>query len=157
MSEAEYDLSGRWSGIYNYPAHYPPNSFEATIRDTGGLIAGEISQPGEFFEPPGTIQTAVIEGRREGSRLSFVKMYDDLRRPTPHYHGIIQPGGDEIEGEWTIPGDWSGTFLMVRGPTAKAAEERQVEEKVPVGVGGGGSPIGDEASGGERGQPGEPG
>ena len=39
-------------------------------------------------------------------------MYDDLARPTPHYHGLIQPGGDEIEGEWTIPGDWSGTFLI---------------------------------------------
>ena len=27
--EAEYDLTGQWSGIYNYPALYPPNTFEA--------------------------------------------------------------------------------------------------------------------------------
>ena len=26
---ADIDLSGQWSGIYNYPALYPPNSFEA--------------------------------------------------------------------------------------------------------------------------------
>ena len=128
--EAEYDLSGQWSGIYNYPARFPPNTFEATIRDTGGLVTGVITQPGEFFEPPGTVQTAVIEGRREGSRLSFIKIYDDLGRPTPHYHGVIQAGGDEIEGEWTIPGDWSGTFLMVRGPRTSAAIERKVTEKI---------------------------
>jgi len=128
--DADHDLSGQWSGIYNYPALYPPNTFEASIRDTGGLITGVITQPGEFFEPPGTVQTAVIEGRREGSQLSFIKIYDDLGRPTPHYHGVIQPGGDEIDGEWTIPGNWSGTFLMVRGPRGGAAVERKATEKV---------------------------
>ena len=132
MSEdaAEYDLSGQWSGIYNYPTLYPPNSFEATIRDNGGLITGVIHQPGEFFEPPGTVQHSVIEGSREGSTLSFVKIYDDLARPTPHYHGVIQPGGDEIEGEWHHPGDWSGTFLMVRRREAGAEEEREVSEEI---------------------------
>ena len=130
--EAEYDLSGDWSGIYNYPSLYPPNSFEAKIVDAGGAISGIITQPGEFFEPPGTIQTAVIEGSRSGSSLSFIKIYDDLSRPTPHYHGVIQFGGDEIDGEWTIPGNWSGTFLMVRGPRTKASVERKVTEKIEV-------------------------
>jgi len=133
MSEeaaAEYDLSGQWSGIYNYPSLFPPNTFEATLRDEGGLITGEIVQPGEHFEPPGTVQHAVIEGRSEGGTLRFVKFYDDLARPTPHYHGRIQPGGDEIEGEWTIPGDWSGTFLMIRGGRAEEAVERHVSEEV---------------------------
>jgi hypothetical protein len=132
MSEkaAEHDLSGIWSGIYSYPALYPPNMFEATIRDCGGVITGVISQPGEFFEPPGTVQHAVIEGSRAGSALSFVKMYDDLTRATPHYHGLVQPGGDEIEGEWTIPGNWSGTFLMIRAAKAGEAIERRVSEEV---------------------------
>jgi len=127
---AGHDLSGQWSGIYNYPSLYPPNTFEATIRDEGGLITGVIVQPGEFFEPPGTVQHAVIEGSREGATLRFVKMYDDLARPTPHYHGTVQAGGDEIEGEWTIPGDWSGTFLMIRGGRAEEAIERHVSEEV---------------------------
>ena len=130
--EAEYDLSGQWSGIYNYPALYPPNTFEATIRDGGGVITGVIVQPGEFFEPAETVQHAVIEGTSEGSQLSFVKMYDDLNRPTPHYHGVVQPGGDEIEGEWTIPGNWSGTFLMIRGPRAAASVARRVTEKIEL-------------------------
>jgi hypothetical protein len=126
----EYDLTGQWTGIYNYPSLYPPNQFEAVIRDVGGAIAGEISQPGEFFERPGTVQHALIEGRRQGSELVFIKIYDDIARPTPHYRGTIQPGGDEIEGEWTIPGDWSGTFLMIRGAKAAAAIERKISEKV---------------------------
>ena len=130
MTGAEPDLSGQWSGIYNYPARFPPNLFEAAIRDTGGLITGVITQPGEFFEPPGTVQHAVIEGQREGSLMRFVKIYDDLGRPTPHYRGLVQAGGDEIEGEWTIPGDWSGTFLMIRGSGAAEALARKIEEKV---------------------------
>jgi hypothetical protein len=128
--DGDIDLSGQWSGIYNYPSHYPPNMFEAEIKDSGGLITGLISQPGEFFEPAGTVQHAVIEGSRDGSTLRFVKIYDDLSRPTPHYHGIVQPGGDEIEGEWTIPGDWSGTFLMIRGSRAQEEMVRRIEEKV---------------------------
>lgn len=128
--EADYDLSGQWSGIFNYPSMFPPNSFEATIRDAGGVITGLITQPREVFDAPGAPRQAVIEGSRSGSTLSFVKIYDDLERPTPHYHGTIQPGGDEIEGEWTIPGDWSGTFLMIRGSRAGESVERRVSEKV---------------------------
>ena len=128
--EAEHDLSGQWSGIFNYPSMFPPNSFEATIRDVGGVITGLITQPREVFDAPGPSRQAVIEGNRSGSTLSFVKIYDDLERPTPHYHGTIQPGGDEIEGEWTIPGDWSGTFLMIRGSRAGESVARRISEKV---------------------------
>jgi hypothetical protein len=131
MSESELDLSGEWSGIYNYPSQFPPNNFEATIRDSGGIITGVISQPGEFFETVAT-QHAVIEGRRHGSQLSFVKMYDDLARVAVHYEGAIQPGGDEIEGRWTIPGNWSGTFLMMRGAKASQAEEWRLSEDLEV-------------------------
>jgi hypothetical protein len=128
--EADFDLSGEWSGIFNYPSHFPPNTFEATIRDAGGLITGLVTQPREAFESPGPSRQAVIEGSREGAVLRFVKIYDDLDRPTPHYSGVVQPGGDEIEGEWTIPGDWSGTFLMIRGARAGVAQDIRVSEKV---------------------------
>jgi hypothetical protein len=130
-SEGEHDLSGRWSGIYNYPSDFPPNSFEATIRDAGGVIAGLITQPREVFDLPGPSRQAVIEGRREGSEVTFVKYYDDddLERGTPHYRGTIQAGGDEIAGEWSHPGEWSGTFLMIRAGRAAQAEERKVSEK----------------------------
>lgn len=127
--EGEHDLTGEWSGIYNYPALYPPNSFEASIRDSGGIITGVIRQPGEFFERSG-IQHAVIEGSREGNLVRWVKLYDDLGRATPHYQGTIHPDGDEIDGTWHIPGDWSGTFLMIRRRTERASEARKVTEKI---------------------------
>ena len=128
--ESEHDLTGQWSGIYNYPSLLPPNTFEASIRDAGGVITGVIRQPGEIIEPPGIHQHAVIEGTRAGSVVRWVKMYDDLTRATPHYQGTVQPGGDEIEGTWHIPGDWSGTFLMMRRRKEQARETRKVSEKV---------------------------
>ena len=130
--EGEHDLTGEWSGIYNYPALLPPNTFEASIRDAGGNITGVIRQPGEIIEPAGITQHSVIEGSRNGSQVRWVKIYDDLSRATPHYRGTILPGGDEIEGEWHIPGDWSGTFMMVRARKAKAEEVRKVDEEIGV-------------------------
>ena len=126
----EQDLSGKWSGIYNYPSLFPANSFEAELRDEGGIVTGIITQPREYFEGPGPPQQAVIEGRRDGGIVSFVKFYDDLNRPTPHYRGTVRPGGDEIEGQWTIEGHWSGTFLMIRGSRAGEAIERRISETV---------------------------
>ena len=128
--EDEYDLTGEWKGIYSYPALYPPNPFDASIRDTDGMITGVTRQKREIVEPPGPPQHAVIQGTRQGNQVRWVKVYDDLGRATPHYSGTIQPGGDEIEGEWHIPGDWSGTFLMVRGREAKAEEARKVDAEI---------------------------
>ena len=128
--EGEHDLSGEWSGIYSYPARYPPNRFEASLRDAGGIITGVIRQPGEFFEPAGTQQHAVIHGTREGAAVRWVKIYDDLRRATPHYEGTVRSGGDEIEGTWHIPGDWSGTFMMMRQRSEPAVAARELSEGV---------------------------
>ena len=130
--EGEYDLSGHWIGMFSYPAEFPPNNFEAELRDSGGLVTGLITQPREIFDLPGPPRQAVIEGQRTGSQLSFVKFYDDLDRPTVHYRGEIQPGGDDIDGAWTIPGDWSGTFMMVRARSEAAAAEAKVGDEVPV-------------------------
>ena len=130
MSSGEISLSGRWTGIYSYPAQFPPNTFEATIHDEGNRISGVIVQPREFFELGEGMQHAVIEGGKDGATVRFVKIYDDLARPTPHYEGTIQPGGDEIEGRWTIPGDWSGTFMMIRASGAEEKIARKETEKV---------------------------
>ncbi|MGE0179938.1 MAG: hypothetical protein AB7O91_08990 [Sphingomonas sp.] len=129
-SGGEADLSGRWTGIYSYSSRFPPNTFEATIRDAGGSISGVIVQPREFFEAGDGMQHAVIDGSKDGTTIRFVKIYDDLDRPTPHYEGTIQPGGDEVEGRWTIPGDWSGSFMMIRAAGAEERAVRKEAEKV---------------------------
>ncbi len=35
------------------------------------------------------------------------------------YEGILSGDGTEIEGRWTIPGNCSGTFLMIRSSQIK--------------------------------------
>ena len=44
MGDGEANLTGEWTGIYSYPAHYPPNTFEASIRDAEGGVS-----PGRGF------------------------------------------------------------------------------------------------------------
>jgi hypothetical protein len=128
------DLSGDWIGFYNYDFACPPTEFEASIRDSGGVLTGVTT---ETFEGPGkarTILQAVIDGRREGVSVHFTKLYDDLEL-TPDmvvYEGAILPGGDEIEGTWSIAGDGAGTFMMMRKRREGAAVERKLEEEVPV-------------------------
>ena len=130
MSGGETDLTGEWTGMYSYPRDYPPNAFEASIRDCGGVITGVFHERAEFAKRSGIHQHAVIEGVRTGSEVRWVKIYDDLTRDTPHYRGTILPGGDEIEGQWHIPGSWSGRFMMIRRCEEAIASEREVSEEI---------------------------
>jgi len=124
----KHDLTGRWTGIFNYPSSDPPNSFEAELRDLGGLLTGLTTERDDDPQGSGETLHAVIEGRREGNVVRFDKRYDDfdLMPDLVHYDGFIHPGGDEIEGQWEIEGFWSGTFLMVR----RCAGGEEVEEDV---------------------------
>ena len=133
MSGGENDLSGEWLGFYNYPIPHPPTRFEASLRDNAGLISGVTTEEGDTPDCYGAILQAVIDGRREGSTVWFTKVYDYLERaPDPvRYEGEIQAGGDEIEGRWTIPGEWSGSFMMVRANREKETESVKVEEEMP--------------------------
>ena len=134
-SESEHDLSGHWHGFYNMPVDEPPTPFEADILDTGGLLSGEISEDGDTPDCYGMTLHAVIHGQRSGTRVSFTKRYDYLQRAhyAIDYEGTLASDGDEIEGTWTIPGVWSGTFLMVRARREEAAEERRAAERIPLG------------------------
>src|SRR3546814_17044997 len=66
---------------------------------------------------------AVIDGRRKGGSIRFLKMYDEAEGgyDVVHYDGALHADGNEIEGQWQIAGIWSGTFLMIR-----RSEERRV-------------------------------
>jgi len=125
--KADLDLTGRWSGIYNYPHSMPPIAFEAVILDSGAFITGETEESGRN----GDTLHAMVEGHLEGSEVRFAKIYDEAPRAAYRidYIGTIADGGDEIHGRWQIPGNWSGTFLMVRegGAEEEAAEQESAE------------------------------
>ena len=130
-AQANFDLSGRWTGMYNYPGPIPPIAFEAELQDLAGCISGSISESDEPSHDSGGSLGSIVEGLRAGSAVTFTKLYDDAeRRPEPvFYSGTLQPDGNEISGLWEIPGHWSGTFLMVRSPgLAEAVEEEAGEE-----------------------------
>jgi hypothetical protein len=132
---SEHDLTGRWTGIFNYPSSDPPNSFEAVLRDVGGAITGLTTELDDDPYGSGGVLHAVIEGHRTGSIVTFTKIYDELE-PEPiviSYDGIVDAGGDEIEGQWERPGVWSGTFLMVRsGGVEKRSRAKQLRRCGPV-------------------------
>ncbi len=47
-----------------------------------------------------------------------------------HYTGSIAPDGNEINGQWNVPGVWSGTFIMIRKPGKAEEVERETAETV---------------------------
>ena len=130
------DVTGRWEGIFNYPRGMAPNGFAATLVEQAGAITGETHERSDAGADHGDTLVAVIEGERIGSAVKFTKRYDTLDRAhyAVRYDGILSPEGDEITGEWTIPGMWSGSFIMVRQPGREVEEERR--EAVPVTPGG---------------------
>lgn len=127
-----HNVTGRWEGIFNYPRGMAPNGFAATLVEQAGAITGETHERSDVGQERGDELVAMVEGDRVGSAVRFTKRYDDLARAdyAVRYDGTLSPEGDEIVGEWTIPGVWSGSFIMVREKGRSVADERRVSEEV---------------------------
>ena len=107
MSDAAPDMTGRWTGIFNYLDGAASTAFEAELRDVGGAITGETCEPSDGVGDIDPDQRAFVEGTRSGHAVTFVKRYDELHRDPVAYDGVVDPEGTEIAGTWTIPGVWS--------------------------------------------------
>lgn len=132
MSGGEDDLTGDWNGFYSYPDGGPPIAFEARLDERGGRVTGtttELADMGELFGQP---IHAVIDGRRAGNSISFLKMYDGAGEDydVVRYEGTLDAEGNEIEGRWTVPGIWSGAFLMIRHGGAREIVEEEIGERI---------------------------
>jgi hypothetical protein len=120
------DISGLWHGRFSYPAGARPTAFIAILNEIDGWISGSTE------ELPGGVSsvtlTATLQGRRSASEVTFLKTYDQEldHYDAVSYAGVLNADATEITGRWTIPGSWSGDFLMVRasGPGAAAAISR---------------------------------
>ncbi|WP_425229079.1 hypothetical protein [Sphingomonas sp.] len=126
------DLTGRWDGIFSYPRLLPPNGFAATLAECDGTLTGEVEERSDDAGDPGAAIAALIDGERIGSTVRFTKRYDAANRAhyAVGYAGTLADDGDEITGEWTIPGLWSGSFIMIRTPGPYAVVEREAAETV---------------------------
>lgn len=129
---SEIDVSGRWHGFYSYAGGAQSCAFAAELREHGGDIVGITFEVAHFGPTPGATLSASVEGRRIGRAVDFAKTYDEvaLAHYSIHYAGTLAEGGLEIEGRWSIPGETSGTFLMVRDGGAEAEQERQAADEV---------------------------
>ncbi len=123
------DLSGDWIGNYSYPGELEPVPFLATLIEGNGHLTGETKEPGQTPEM-GTIAHALLQGTRQGVQVRFMKMYDTIEDEPILYEGTVDDAGNEIQGCWTIVGEWSGSFVMSRA--ASVEDKIEADEEVTV-------------------------
>ena len=126
-----HDLSGVWSGVYRFPRLRPPVNFSATLTHAGEWLSGGIAEK-VFAGLAHTVLTSTVMGRCSGSEVTFMKTYDRQvgGYDAVSYSGTVDARGLEISGVWSIPGNWSGTFTMVRARGTDEAVEREAVETV---------------------------
>lgn len=131
MNRSE-SLTGVWHGLYSYPVHLEPVYFVATLIDGGSSLNGMTHEAAIGKSGAPLTVFASISGAREGQSVDFLKSYGGEGGWTHSvsYVGQLSADGLEIEGRWTIPGDWSGRFLMIRNAGATERSVREVYEKV---------------------------
>jgi hypothetical protein len=126
-SQSSRSLTGVWQGIYSYATGgLPTVPFTASLIEAGGSLGGSVHE--QCTMNGETLYFSVVSGSRHGTAVSFVKTYLGT---SPYYgriayDGAVNDDATEIEGRWTIPGDWSGRFLMTRsGDAPRAAAESE--------------------------------
>ena len=128
-SQSRRSLTGVWQGIYSYPmAGLPMTQFTATLIEAGSLLSGSVHEPCTIGGSPGETLFFNLNGSRQGTSVDFIKTYQGSNPyyGTVIYSGTVNDDATEIEGRWTIPGDWSGRFLMTRsGDQPRAAAESE--------------------------------
>jgi hypothetical protein len=123
-------LTGVWSGAYRYPGNASAETvFNADMEEVGGAFVGSTQEPNLFAASLATVLTAEIEGVREGAAVTFTKFYHDGGiKHAIRYEGTVDDGLTRIDGRWSTPGEWSGTFFMTREDDGAGAETKMSAE-----------------------------
>jgi hypothetical protein len=129
-------LTGVWDGLFSYPRILPPTTFTAVMFEAGAAISGTTHEISRHPQSAGQTLNASIGGARSDADVRFTKVYDvrdrGMRAPV-YYVGVVNADATEIEGTWTIRGDWSGKFLMIRSGQPPEAAQVRARRSVPVG------------------------
>jgi hypothetical protein len=126
------DLSGVWTGAYNYPGDRPPVSFSATLSQRGEWITGATEEVGVSADAGRVRMTATLQGRRAGTHVTWLKLYDRISGgyDAVGYEGQVNHDASEISGRWSVRPDWSGGFLMIRTASMAAEATRGATERM---------------------------
>jgi hypothetical protein len=128
----EENLTGIWRGLYTYPTQALRVLFDATLIESGRWLSGSTHEVMPEGRNKGQLLCASLLGEWNGGRIFFQKTYEN---GVPHakpiaYEGTLSADGTEIEGCWSITGNWSGKFLMIRSTGKEQAVEYEVFERV---------------------------
>jgi hypothetical protein len=120
------NLTGVWHGLYTYPDGLSV-SFVATLIEAGSSVTGSVHEPCTIGDSPNETMFATLSGSRHDSAVHFVKTYEgtDPHYGTVNYEGTLSLDGTELEGRWTVPGNWSGRFLMIRSGSVTETVSRK--------------------------------
>jgi hypothetical protein len=124
-------LTGLWHGRFSYPRNLPPTGFTAVLSENGAWIGGVIEETADTGEQAGQTICSTVQGRREGAHIRFLKTYDHPTRARDSvvYEGVLDHDATEIVGRWSIPGNWSGDFIMIRAKATPEAVARRTAER----------------------------
>ena len=129
MSRDPASMTGLWHGLYSYPERLRPVFFVATLISHGSGFSGRTQEAAVGAEGAPLALGAAVAGREAGGTVEFTKTYEGAWQHAVLYAGRLSADRTEIEGAWTIPGAWSGRFLMRRGERAEEAELRRAWEE----------------------------
>lgn len=127
----QLNLTGMWQGLYSYPAQKKSVSFTATLSESDGWFDGTTEEIGKAGDAIGQRLAASLQGRRTGRTVTMLKIYHGAYAlyDSVHYAGDLNEDGTEIHGTWRVPGNWSGTFLMIRSKAVAAAIAKEAVER----------------------------
>jgi hypothetical protein len=109
--------------------------FTAVILEIGSLITGTIHEQPVDGKLAGQVLNATLDGEHLADTVRFQKTYDPgqgMHAKAIRYEGLLTPDATEIEGRWTLPGNWSGKFLMIRSGAGLASAEAKQPIAVPT-------------------------
>jgi hypothetical protein len=132
-AQATTNLTGIWQGLYTYPRLLQRVLFGATLIESGSWVTGSTQEIASVGPHKGETVTALLDGQRNESSITFTKKYDERLKNYRHaviYEGAVSSDATEIEGRWSIAGSWSGKFLMIRSAGKEQAVDRKVFEHI---------------------------
>lgn len=126
------DLTGVWDGTFMQPG-VGLITFTASLVETGGALAGRVTEPCMMPVCPISTHNAAIAGHRTGSAVTFVKRYEPpgFGYASVTYDGAVNAEATEIDGRWHLPGA-SGQFLMIRASRTAEAITTERRAKAPA-------------------------
>jgi hypothetical protein len=73
VDDSTLNLTGQWSGLFNYPQQLLTEAFEANLTEVSGIVSGTTSEVGQCAQDSHLIVSAHIEGERAKNLVTFTK------------------------------------------------------------------------------------